>query len=321
MLVHCKRLLTASWEYQHMSVLDGIAEASAKVTERAGTSVVSIGRDRRGAGVVIGVGRVLTNAHNLRDRTTTVTSVDGRTVDATVAGIDVDGDLAVLEADTAGATPVDWAEPLPELRTGTPVFVLANPGGRGLRATFGTVSATGQTFRGPRGRRVSGAIEHTAPLGRGSSGSPVLDLEGRFVALNTNRVGDGFYLAVPATAELRQRVEALGRGDSPTRLRLGVGLAPSRVANRLRASVGLPPRDGLLVQHVEEGSPADRAGLSRGDLIVEVAGRPATKADDLLDVLDRQDPAQTLALGVVRGVEELAVSVRFEGEGRAEGSV
>lgn len=303
-----------------MNLLSDLAAASAAVTERAGTSVVSLGRDRRGSGVVIGVGRVLTNAHNLRDRTTTVTFVDGRTADATVTGVDLDGDLAVLEVDTAGATAIEWPEQLGELAPGTPVFALANPGGRGLRATFGTVSAVGQSFRGPRGRRVSGAIEHTAPLGRGSSGGPAVDIEGRFVGLNTSRVGDGFYLAVPADAELRRRVDALGRGESPTRVRLGVGLAPSQVANRLRASVGLPPRDGLLVQSVEDASPAERAGLRRGDLIVEVAGKPVSKADDLMDTLQDLSPDATLALGVVRGVEEMAVSVRFEGEVRTEGS-
>lgn len=304
-----------------MNLLSDIAEASARVTERAGSSVVSIGRDRRGAGVVIGAGRVLTNAHNLRDRTTTVTFIDGRTVDAAVAGVDVDGDLAVLEADTSGANPIDWPEETAEVRTGTPVFALANPGGRGLRATFGTVSATGQTFRGPRGRRVSGAIEHTAPLGRGSSGGPAVDLDGRLMALNTNRVGEGFYLAIPADADLRRRVDELGRGESPSRMRLGLGLAPSRVADRLRASVGLPQRDGLLVQSVQEGGPADRAGIRRGDLIVAVSGQPITGADELMDTLDGLTTDQSLSLGVVRGVEELEVSVRFEGEGRTEGSV
>lgn len=305
-----------------MNVLSDIAEASATVSERAASSVVSIGRNARGSGVVIAEGRVLTNAHNLRDRTTTVTFVDGRSDQGTVAGVDVDGDLAVLTLDTTGATPIEWPEELPDLRPGTPVFALANPGGRGLRATFGTVSAVAQTFRGPRGRRITGAIEHTAPLGRGSSGGPTVDVEGRLIGINTNRLGDGFYLALPADADLRARVEALTRGESPTRLRLGVGLAPARVANRLRRAVGLPERDGLLVQHVEADSPADRAGLRHGDLLVEANGLPLTRADDLLETLEGLDADAGLTLGVVRGVEELTVSVRFgTREGGAEGSV
>jgi len=298
-----------------------ITEASATVLERAGTAVVSIGRDRRGSGAVIGDGRVLTNAHNLRDRTATVTFVDGRAAQGTLAGVDVDGDLAVLEVDTAGATPLDWQAEFAALTPGSPVFALTNPGGRGLRATFGTVSAVDQTFRGPRGRRVTGAVEHTAPMGRGSSGGPLLDPEGRLIGLNTNRLGQGFYLALPADAALRDRVTALGRGENPTRATLGVGLAPSRVQKRLRAAVGLPERDGLLIQHVEDGSPAQRAGLRRGDLLVAVGGTPVSRADDLLNALDGLDSDATLSLDVVRGVDEMTVSVRFsQEEGATEGS-
>ncbi len=305
-----------------MSFLDEIARSSTAVAERAGSAVVSIGRNGRGSGVVIAEGRVLTNAHNLRDRTTTVTFPDGRAAQGIVAGVDVDGDLAVLEVDTTGATPITWDDAAPALTQGVPVFALANPGGRGLRATFGTVSAVGQTFRGPRGRRIGGAVEHTAPLGRGSSGSPIVDAEGRFAGLNTNRLGEGFYLALPADADLRARVERLTRGENPRRVRLGVGLAPARVANRLRAAVGLPERDGLLVQTVDADSPAGRADLRCGDLIVQAAGRPVTTPDDLVDILDEVEDGATLALGVVRGVEELAVSVRFgETDQSAAGSV
>jgi len=294
-----------------MNVLSELAAATARVSERNGTSVVSLGRDGRGAGVVVADGRVLTNAHNLRDTTTTVTFADGRSTQGSLAGADLDGDLAVLDVDTAGATPIPWADDASTPPLGAPVFGLANPGGRGLRATFGTVSAVDVTFRGPRGRRVTGAFEHTAPLGRGSSGGPVVDGEGRLLGLNTSRVGDGFYLAVPADAALRQRVDALGRGEVPTRVSLGVGVAPTRVANRLRAAVGLPQRDGLLVQRVEEGSPAARVGIERGDLLVEVGGRPLIRADDLLEALEGLEADATLTLGVVRGVEERSVAVRF----------
>ena len=92
--------------------------------------------------------------------------------------------------------------------------------------------------------------------------------------VNTNRIGEGFYLALPADAALKARVEALARGETPTRERLGVAIAPSHVARRLRRSVGLPERDGVLVRGVEEGSPAEAAGIEAGDLIVWPAARP-----------------------------------------------
>jgi len=140
---------------------------------------------------------------------------------------------------------------------GTPVVAMSNPGGRGLRATVGFVSSTGRPFRGPRGHRIEGSVEHTAPLPAGSSGGPLLDLDGRLVGLNTHRLGEGFYLALPATAAFQARARALAAGESPRGRRLGVGLAPVPVARRLRRAVGLPDAEGLLVRLVEEGSPAE----------------------------------------------------------------
>ena len=301
-----------------MSVLDEIAAASAAVDAATRASVVAIGRAGRGSGVVIAEGKILTNAHNLRDRTTAVTFADGRQVQATAAGVDLDGDLVVLEAETADARPVQWSDASPS--RGAVVFALANPQARGVRTTFGTVTATEQTFRGPRGRRITGAFEHTAPLGRGSSGGPVVDAQGRLLGINTSRVGEGFYLAVPADQGLRGRIETLSRGEDLHRPRLGVGLAPSQVANRLRSAVGLPQRNGLLVQHVEEDSPAAWAGLERGDLIVTAGGQPTPRADDLLEQIEQLTEASSLALRVVRGVEEREVSVRFDAPATQTGS-
>src|SRR6266566_4854021 len=105
--------------------------------------------------------------------------------------------------------------------------------------TAGTISSVERSFRGPGGTRIGGSIEHTAPLASGSSGGPLVDGDGRLLALNTNRVGEGFYLARPADAAFRDRVGALGRGESVTRPRLGIAVAPSAIARRLRASVGL----------------------------------------------------------------------------------
>src|SRR5688500_18257093 len=144
-----------------MGVLDEIAQASAQITNTAGSAVVAIGRSGRGSGVVIGAGKVLTNAHNLRDRTPTVTFSDGRRVQGTVSGVDFDGDLVVLEVDTDGAQPIEWGNGAAPA-SGDVVFALANPQARGVRTTFGTVTATEQAFRGPRGRRITGAFEHTA---------------------------------------------------------------------------------------------------------------------------------------------------------------
>jgi serine protease Do len=301
-----------------MSLHDELTGAVARVESAAGGAVVRVGRGAgRGAGIVIDAGLVVTSAHNLRGDTATVTFADGRSVTATVKATDDDGDLAVLAAETGPATPIGWADAAGEAGVpvlGTPVFAPAlPPGAAGVRVTFGTVSSVGRAFRGPRGRLISDSLEHTAPLGRGSSGGPLVDAEGRLVGINTHRLGDGFYLALPATAALRSRIEALGRGEAPARRRLGVALAPPHVARRLRSAVGLDEREGVLVREVADESPAAVAGLRRGDLIVAAGGRPIDSVDALLAAVDGVGDAATLSLTIVRASEELEVSVRFEG--------
>jgi serine protease Do len=288
-----------------MAALADLGREIGDIANTVGPSVVGIGnRWRGGSGVIIGENRILTNAHNLHGDEVTVTFADGRTADATVAGVDTDGDLAVLEAPTDGAAALELGTETPGV--GAPVVALGNPNGHGPRVTFGFVSGVGRSFRGPRGRRVAGALEHTAPLMPGSSGGPVVDLEGNLLGINTNRLGNGFYLAIAADAALRDRVAALGRGEEPKRRRLGVGLAPSHVARRLRRAVGLPERDGLLVREVEDDSPAATAGIAEGDLIVAVGDREITSADDLFDALGGEG---SLTITIVRGAEEQTVTV------------
>ncbi len=254
-----------------MSTLDELSGAISTVAERIGSSIVSVGRDGRGSGVVVADGQVLTNAHNLRGGEVTITFADGRSARGEVRGVDPDGDLAVIAIDTTGATPLEWGAP-ESASVGTPVFGAAATFGGGARVTVGFVSSIARSFRGPGGRRISGSIEHTAPLAPGSSGGALLDADGRLIGLNTNRIGEGFYLALPADPGLRARVESLGKGESVERPRLGVAIAPNHVARRLRRSVGLPERDGILVRGVEDGSPAAAAGIEVGDLIVSAGG-------------------------------------------------
>jgi serine protease Do len=286
-------------------VLEELSAAVKGAAENVGPSVVGVGAG--GSGVVVSTGVVVTNAHNLRGEETVVTFADGRRAPGRATGVDIDGDLAVLAVDTAEAPAVAWSTS--PVGIGDAVLGLANPGGRGLRASVGFVSAVDVSFRGPGGRKVSGALEHTAPLARGSSGGPLVDSEGRLVGIDTHRIGDGFYLAVPADEELKSRVDALGRGEVPARPRLGIAVAPSHVARRLRRSVGLPERDGILVRAVEEDGPAATAGVKQGDLVVSVAGTPVTTVDELAGALEGVAAGVPVEIALVRGVEELTVAV------------
>jgi len=295
-----------------MSTVHTLQDSIAGVAQRVGPSVVGLGRGwGHGSGVVIADGQIVTSAHNLRRDEVTVSFHDGRRERAELAGSDADLDLAVLAVDTGNAPAVRW-EPAEAPGIGAAVVALANPGGRGLRATLGFVSSGERSFRGPRGRRVHGAIEHTAPLPRGSSGGPLVDPEGNLLGVNSLRLDGGLILAVPASAAVRERALLLARGEAPAQHRLGVAIAPPRVARRLRSAVGLPERDGLLVRAVEDDSPGHAAGLEPGDLIVTIEGQPVEGVESLYSALDSVAAGGgKLELGLVRGTDERTVTARF----------
>jgi len=136
-----------------------------------------------------------------------------------------------------------------------------------------------------------------------------VDTDGGFLGINTNRLGEGFYLAIPADSDLRRQVDALSRGDSPARPRLGVALAPSDVSKNLRRAVGLPEADGLLIRGVEDDGPAAQAGLREGDLILEAGGRATPDVDELQAVLQASVAGAPLDIRFLRGTEERSVTV------------
>lgn len=288
-----------------MSWEQDIEEAVATAASAAGDAVVTIGR---GSGLVVAEGRVVTNAHNVHGEEMQVRFGDGRVATAHTAGADLDGDLAVLEVDTADVAAVERSTST--VRLGRPVVALARPRNRGLVATVGTVAATEARFRGPRGGLVVGAFEHDARLPRGASGGPVLDTTGRLLGIDTHRRRDGFYVAMPATTDLLTRIDGLAEGVVPARARLGIAVAPPHVARRLRAAVGLAERDGILVREVEPDGPAAAAGIAGGDLLVAVDGTALRSVDDLQAAL--ATATGSLELTVVRGTDERTVVVEVQ---------
>jgi serine protease Do len=136
----------------------------------------------------------------------------------------------------------------------------------------------------------------------------LLDADGRLVGINVIRQDGGLIVAVDIVA-LADELERLGRGEAPARRRLGIAVAPPHVARRLRRSVGLPDATGVLVRGVEDDSPAARAGLERGDLLVELAGKPLERIDDLYAALDTGSDA--IELGVLRGTDRRDVRIEF----------
>jgi len=291
-------------------MLTEIGEAIGQVAATIGGSVVGLGGHwGMGSGLVIEEGVVLTNAHNVSGPTARVVFDDGRIEEAATIGVEVDRDLALLGVDTRQLTPLRWEPETLGVEIGKPVIGLANPGGRGLRATIGFVSAGERSFRGPRGRRITGGFEHTALAPAGSSGGPVVDPDGSLVGINTRRLGRGFYLAQTADTGLRDLISSLRRGDQPQPRRLGIGLAPAEVARRLRRSMGLDDVPGLLVRLVEGGSPAEASGVREGDVLVTADGVPIGDVDDLHQIL--ASAGDSVDIGLVRVNEHLMVTIRF----------
>ena len=258
-----------------MSTFDDLSGAIRAVHDTAGPAVVGIGRGIRGSGIVIADGRVLTNAHNLRGDEVTVTFRDGRIGHRHRARRRRRRrSRGRSSVDTTGAT----AHRLVRRRTrrsATSCSRLAATGSGAARVTPGFVSAVEQSFRGPGGSRSAAASStprrwpRARPAGRSSTAA------GRLVAINTNRIGEGFYLARPGRRGLPRAGRRARAAASRSAGRVSaIAIAPSHVARRLRAlGRARPSVTGLLVRGVEDGSPAARAGIREGDLLVEAAGR------------------------------------------------
>lgn len=289
-----------------VDVARSLGDLARSVLDRVGPATVAIGRDARGAGVVVAPGRVLTNAHHMRDRTTQVVFADGRREQGQVVGSDPHGDLVVLDVDTAAAPALEWSGTAAS--PGDCVFSV-DRSHRGVRLSLGLVSGTDRELRGPSGRRLAGAIEHGATLGRGATGGPLVAADGTVVGINTHRLPDGSVLALAADDDLRSRVGSMAGGEDVRRPVLGVALAGPDVAGRLRRAVGLDDRSGLLVRDVDPDGIAAAAGVSEGDLLVAVDGEQLDSISALAAALDRAAPDASVTLSLVRGAEELEVVV------------
>lgn len=279
----------------------------ASLKDSVGAAVITLGRGaRRGSGLVVAENRVVAMAHSLHREQLEV-RIGGESQAATVEGTDLATGVGLLAVPTGDVEPITWATEVPQL--GDRVFALGDPG-TGLRITEGRVSSAPLSLRGRSGRLIEG-IEHTAQLPRGSGGSALVNAGGAVVGLNTLRTDPGFLFAI-GTAAVRPAVERLLAGKAETE-RLGVAIAPPRVARRLRLAVGLPDRAGLLVRGVEEGSVAAAAGVQVGDLLVEFGDQSLDSLDSLFAVLDAQPRDTTLK--VIRGVDEFELPVSLS-EGR-----
>ena len=295
------------------SALTELSDALAAAVERAGAATVRVNARRRlaASGVVWSPdGVVLTSDHVIeREEEIKVGLPGGREVPARLAGRDPGSDLAVLRVSGADLTPAERALEN-SAKVGHIVLALGRPTAEGLMASMGVVSTLGGPWRSFRGGQVEGYLRSDVTFYPGFSGGPLVDAAGRVVGINSSRLGRGAGLTIPAAAA-QKIVDALLRQGRIRRGYLGIGSQPVRLPPALAAKLGGGQETGLLVVTVEPGSPAERAGLLIGDILVGMAGAPVRDTDDLQALLGSDRVGQAAPLIVLRGGDrrELTVTV------------
>lgn len=311
-------------------LLDAYSTAVTGAVERVSPSVVNIGVhqsagrtrsgepcERQGGGsgfVFTPDGLILTNSHVVHDAVRIgVTLADGRRMPATVIGDDPASDLAVIRLDQPHGEPGVTAAALGDsqrLRVGQIVIAIGAPYGFQSTVTAGVVSALGRSLRSYSGRLIDDVIQTDASLNPGNSGGPLVDSAGRVVGVNTATIlpaqGICFAIGINTAKFVASRLLRDGR---IRRSYIGVSAQTVPVHRRVVRFYDLPKETGVVVLGVEENSPAKRAGLRDGDIVVALEGQPVAGVDDLHRVLTDVRVGLSCSLTVLRWTEKLELTV------------
>jgi serine protease Do len=289
------------------SVLADCSKGLADVTESVGRSLVSLsGRRWPSTGVAYAKELVLTAAHAVQRREQLAVHVGEAQLPAELVGQDPALDVALLRLSGASLEPVRW-RPSVGVRPGSLLLAVSRPRGQ-VRARLGLLGGVGPAFRTPWGGRVDVALEVEVSARPGLAGAAVADAEGQLLGILVSGLGRSRRMLLPTETVERTVKELLATG----RIRrgyLGVGTQPVRLPAALRAASGR--ETGLLVVAVEDGSPADAAGLTFGDVLLQVGQTPTGDMEDLLGTLSEAPIGAALPLQVLRAgaVQERSVTV------------
>jgi S1-C subfamily serine protease len=305
------------------ALLDAYSRAVAGAVERVAPAVVHLQAKRRagaargerpagsGSGVIFTPdGFVLTNSHVVHGAAAiAATLTDGRTLPAYLVGDDPDTDLALLRLHTDGLAHAELGDS-GRIRQGQLVVAIGNPFGFQTTVTAGVVSALGRSLRTATGRLLDDIVQTDAALNPGNSGGPLVTAQGEIIGINTAIIpfAQGICFAI-ASNTARFVVSELLRHGRVRRSYIGVAGQTVPLPRRTVRFHALTVESGARVMSVEPHSPAARAGLASGDVIVGLAGAPVTGVDALHRLLTADRVGETLALDVLRLTQRLALSI------------
>ena len=302
-----------------VSALSELSSQLASAVETASGSVVAIHARRRipSSGIIWRDGIVVSASHTVRSEgETPITLPNGESARATIAGRDPATDLIVLRINGSGKAKAAARADSSALRVGSLVLAVGRPG-RNVSASFGIISAVGEGWRTWQGARIDRVLRLDLAVYDGFSGSPLVDGGGAILGINNSALARGTPLALPAQAVDRVVEELLERGHV-RRPFIGVAVQPVALSAAVTKQHQLEDDSGLLIVSIADDSPAEKAGVLLGDVLLDAAGKRLARPDDLLDALSATAQGASLTLKVLRGGVVKTVSVTPTDRGERE---
>jgi S1-C subfamily serine protease len=299
------------------SILETISSEFASAAEKVGSSVVAVHARRRipASGIEWKRGVVVTVHHGVqRDEDIKVLFGGGRLVSARLAGRDPSTDIAILrtEEESSGAPRLGDST---SLRLGHLVLALGRTRRGDLVASNGIIGGISGEWRNRRGGQLDQHIRLDLALYPGFSGGPLLNARGEVVGINTRGLAHGRAVTVPVATVNRVVEELLEKGHI-ARPYLGIAMQPVEIPENMRPKLPAETRAGLLVAHVENGGPAEKAGVLLGDVLFEVSGKTVEHVDAIQDALATAKVGDVLSARVIRAGEIKPVSITLDERAR-----